>query len=197
MRPTSFEQVEILHVAGADLDDVDVVLQKRLEHPHIHELGDDRQPVGVGGGAQHFEPVDAFSLKRVRARARLERAAAHQPRAAGFRSGGGRFHLRHGLHRAWAGDDLHGIASDRNAGHVDDGVRLVPFAGDHLVLLDDVHRLLDAGHRVEHFRLERALVADRADQRPLGSARDVYRQAVRPDLRFDCLDLVRLLRRVA
>jgi len=67
----------------------------------------------------------------------------------------------------------------------------VPFARNHLVLLDDVHRLFDTRHRVEHFRLERALVTDRADQRALGPARDVYRQAMRSDLRFHRFDLVR------
>jgi hypothetical protein len=36
-----------------------------------------------------------------------------------------------------------------------------------------VHRFLDALHRLEHLGIELALVADRADQRALGSAGDV------------------------
>ena len=64
-----------------------------------------------------------------------------------------------------------GVRADLYAGDVDDRAGLVPFARDQLVRLEDVHRALDAGQRIEHLGFELALVADRADQRPLGAAR--------------------------
>src|SRR5207237_2978525 len=55
--------------------------------------------------------------------------------------------------------------------------------------LQNVHRLFDARERVEHFRIELALVADRANQRALRSARDVHIQAGSPYPGFDGGDL--------
>ena len=47
------------------------------------------------------------------------------------------------------------------------------------------YRFLDSFHRLEHLGVELALVADRADQRALGAARNVDLEPVRPDLRLD------------
>ena len=136
-------------------------------------------PCRAAASFSSFKPVDARALERVRARARLERAAAHQPRAASRHGRGRGAHLRRGLDRARAGDHLHGVAADRDAAHAHDRARLVPFARDELVGLHDVQRALHAGQRLEHRRRELALVADRADQRALGAARNVDAEALR------------------
>jgi hypothetical protein len=94
-------------------------------------------------------------------------------------------HLLVGLDRARPRDHLHRLAADRDPARVDHRVRLVPLARNELVRLHDVHRFLDARHRVEHLRIELALVADRADQRALGPARDMHVETVRADLRLD------------
>ena len=44
-----------------------LVLEERVEHAHVHELGDDRQPVPRRRVLQHRESVDALALERVRA----------------------------------------------------------------------------------------------------------------------------------
>src|SRR5208283_1506707 len=118
----------------------------------------------------------------------LEGATAHQARTGGLDSGRSSAHLRGRFHRAWPGNDLHRGAADRHATDVDDRVRTVPFAGNDLVLLDDVHRFLDARHGVEHLWIELALIAHRADKRAFGSARDVNLKAVGPYFRLDGLD---------
>src|SRR4029079_5371307 len=74
---------------------------------------------------------------------------------------------------------------DLDAGDVDDRARLVPFPGYQLVRLENMHRTLDAGQRVEHLGVELALVADRADQRPLVAARDMDVESGGADPGFD------------
>ena len=69
------EQVEVLHVAGADLEHVGVALDQR-DLPRVHDLGDDRHVVLVADVAQDLQPLLAQALEAVRAGARLERAAA-------------------------------------------------------------------------------------------------------------------------
>ena len=151
-RPTSFSRSKFCMLRVPIWITSTSCAQERVEHPHVHQLGDDRQAVARGGVLEQLQAVDALALERVGAGARLERAAAHQARAARRDRRGGRAHLRLGLDRARSGDHLHGVAADRNAAHAHDGARLVPLARDELVRLDDVHRALDAGQRVEHLR---------------------------------------------
>jgi hypothetical protein len=179
------QQVEVLHVAGADLDHVHALAQERVEHAHVHELGHDGQPVPARRLLQQRKPFEPCALERVGARARLERPAAHEARAACRDGRGSRAHLRRRLDRARAGDHLHRIAADRNAAHLHHRACLVPLAGDQLVRLDDVQRALDTLQRLEHCRRQLALVADGADQRALGAARHVHTQPFRENLRFD------------
>ena len=52
MRLADFlEQVEVLHVAGADLEHVGVLLDE-LDLPRVHDLGDDRHAVLVADVAE-------------------------------------------------------------------------------------------------------------------------------------------------
>ena len=69
------EQVEVLHVAGADLEDVGVALDD-LDLARVHDFGHDRHAEAVAGGLEDLEPVAAEPLEAVRAGAGLERAAA-------------------------------------------------------------------------------------------------------------------------
>ena len=67
------EQVEVLHVAGADLEDVGIALDG-LDLARVHDLGHDRHAEAVAGRAQDLEPVAAEPLEAVGAGAGLERA---------------------------------------------------------------------------------------------------------------------------
>jgi hypothetical protein len=183
------QEIEVLHVARADLDNVNFLREKGIQHSHVHQLRHDGQVVPRCGILEECEAIDALPLERIRTRARLERAAAHHPRTSCSDAVGRGGHLGFGLDRARSGDHLHGCAAQRNPADVDDSVRLVPFARDELVRLDDVHRAFDSGQRVEHLRIKLALVADRADERALGPARNVDFQAGGTDSGFDRGDL--------
>ena len=69
------EQVEVLHVPGADLDDVGVPLDQ-LDLARVHDLGDDRHAEPLAGGLEHLQAVLAQPLEAVGAGPRLERPAA-------------------------------------------------------------------------------------------------------------------------
>ena len=73
--PTSLSKIEVLHVAGADLEHIAVALHQR-HLTRIHHLGDDRHSVLVAHVAEDAQTLLAESLKAVRTGARLERAAA-------------------------------------------------------------------------------------------------------------------------
>ena len=97
------EELEVLHVAGADLEYVHAVFQQRQVFGR-HHLGHDRQPVAVAGLPEQFDAGLPQALKRVGGSARLEGAAA-QPY--GTRLPEQRRHLEDllaRLHRAGAGD---------------------------------------------------------------------------------------------
>ena len=75
------EQGEVLHVAGADLEDVGV-LGDQLDVARVHDLGDDGQARGLArASASSLQPLLPEPLERVRGGARLERAAAQDRRA--------------------------------------------------------------------------------------------------------------------
>ena len=48
------QQREVLHVAGADLEDVRVALDE-LDLADLHHLGDELEIVAIGGRAQHLQ----------------------------------------------------------------------------------------------------------------------------------------------
>ena len=73
--PHLLEQVEVLHVAGADLEDVGVPLDQ-LDLPRVHDLGHDRHAELLAGRLEDLEPVLTQPLEAIRAGPRLERPAA-------------------------------------------------------------------------------------------------------------------------
>ena len=74
------EEVEVVHVARADLDHVRD-LGDRRDVARIEELGDDRQARLLARLGEDLEALRAEALERVRRGARLERAAAEHRRA--------------------------------------------------------------------------------------------------------------------
>ena len=91
--PDFVEQREVLRVARADLEDVGV-LRDKLDVARVHHLRDDRQAGLVARGGEDVEALLAVAPEGVRARARLEGAAAqdvpagslHRPRGLDARS---------------------------------------------------------------------------------------------------------------
>ena len=72
------QQVVVLHVACAHLQQVDVRLHHRRSASWSITSLTTSKPVRIGGLPQQFEPVFAQALKAVRRTARLERAAANE-----------------------------------------------------------------------------------------------------------------------
>ena len=68
------EQLEVLHVARANLNDVNVLKQRQMVD--VHDLGDDGQAGFLLGFAQQLDALAVESLEGVGGGAGLERAAA-------------------------------------------------------------------------------------------------------------------------
>ena len=112
------QEVEVLHVAGADLQDVN-----HLRHaPDLidgHHLADDRHAGRPAGGGKQFEAVPAESLKCVRRGARLEDAAAENLRAGFAHRPGGGGDLVCRLDRTRAGHDQEATTADQQVANRD------------------------------------------------------------------------------
>ena len=76
------EQVEVLHIARADLNDVHI--REKVERGGAHDLGNDRKPGFLPGDLQKLETRGGKALKIVGRGARLEGAAAEDLRAGGL-----------------------------------------------------------------------------------------------------------------
>ena len=87
--PQFAQQIEILHVARAHLQNVRVCREQR-DLGGIHHFADDQQAAPVGRFAHHLQALFAQPLKAVRRRAGFEGAAANHARAA----------IRHDIGRA-------------------------------------------------------------------------------------------------
>ncbi len=131
--PQFTQQIEILHVARANLEDV----HKRQHDGYLrnlHDLADDQQFKAITGLAQKFQSFQPESLERVRRTARLESASTKRPRA----------RLRHALscgekllarfHGTRTCDHHHLLASDfQPVGKFDDSARRAETSSRQLV----------------------------------------------------------------
>ena len=160
------EQVEVLHVPGADLDDVGVALDQ-LDLAGVHDLGDDRHAEPLAGGLEDLQAVLAQPLEAVGAGPGLERAAAEDvgpgllDRLGDLDRGIASLSMAHGpaIIIRWPPPTLTPLMSN-------DRVLGVELAAGELERLEDRHDLLDPGDRLERLGLELVLVADDADDRP-------------------------------
>ena len=149
------QQVVVLHVARADLQDVDI-LQHPFDLRDLHHLGDRGHVVLVAGRAQQLQSFDAHPLKRVRRRARLVRAAAQDARAGSRDAARGLEQLLLVLDRARAGHDHDVVAADLHAARLDDRLLALERAAGEFVRLADAHRL-PARRRTLRTRADRSL----------------------------------------
>src|SRR5581483_6757727 len=132
------EEGEVLHVAGADLNDV-----RHLGHvAHafgVHRLGADQQPGFGARFGEQLEPRPAQPLKGVGRGARFPGPAAQDHRARVLDEPGGGDDLALVLDRTGPRDRDDLGAADRHAARqADDGVLGLPLAAHLLVRLGDV-----------------------------------------------------------
>ena len=157
------EQREVLGVAGADLDDVDLVVDEGLDVARIHELGDDGHAELLARLAEQVEARLAHALAGIRRGAGLERAAAQDGRARGAHGPRDREEVL-ALDRAGPSHDLEVAAADEHAvTAVDDGVLGVELAVRLLERLRDALDALDDVHTLEQERIDARGVSDDAD----------------------------------
>ena len=95
------EELEILRIARADLDDVRV-FRNEVRVRFGKQFGDDRQAGFLARFGQEFEPLLAEALEFVGGSARFERAAAQDGGTGGFYGFGGFQQLHFALDRARA-----------------------------------------------------------------------------------------------
>ena len=100
--PDVAQQRVVLHVPGADLEDVGV-LGDDVDLVRLHHLGDDRQTGPLAGLGEVAQALDAQALERVGRGPRLERATAQDRGAGGRDRVGGLEQLVAALDRARAG----------------------------------------------------------------------------------------------
>ena len=183
------EELEVLHVARADLVDVGV-LADDLDVVLVDDFRDDLEAFFIGYLAQHLEALFSQALEVVRARARLERAAAQEFRAARLDRLGGLAQLLNALDRARACHDDDFLTADLDAVDIDNRVLRMEVATDELVFLRDAHGLLDA---LEHADLEVGdllAVADDADDRAVLARRQMGLEADLLQALFYFLDIL-------
>ena len=154
------QQVEVLHVARADLDHVgqlgqlvQMVERRRVRH--------DRQRVAVAGFAQMAQTGHAEPRKRIGGAVRGERRAAqHHPARFGHQRRALQ-DLFAALHRRRTGDHGDALPADADRADRHHRVGALQFARGQLVRLGDAQHLVDAVHRLErprigHLRSDRA-----------------------------------------
>src|SRR5689334_14947455 len=184
------EQRRVLHVAGADLDDV-----RDFGHVTnafgIHRLGADEEAGLLARLGEQLEPRPPQPLERVGRGARLPGTAAqdHGPRL--LHHTGGLDDLSLALDRAGArdGDDLRTAYGDA-PGQPHHAVLRLPLAADLLVRLGDVDDVLDAGQAFQPRGIDPPVVADQADGRALRPRHGPGLVAHLLDYRDDAPDLV-------
>ena len=183
------QQRVVLHVAGADLDDVGD-LDHGLEVARVHQLGDDRQAGLRLGLLEQPQALLAEALERVRRGARLVGAAAEQRGAGGRHGAGGGERLVARLDRARPGDEREVLTADLSSLDVDHrSLAVADLRRGELVRLEDRHDLGDARSTLEAEARHVLAVADRADHGDLLAARGVGAGADRLDPVDDGLDL--------
>ena len=169
------QQVKVLHIPRADLQNVDVVEQWQIGD--AHDLGDDGQARLLPGDLQQLKALGLESCEIVGGRAGLERAAAQHVRA-GRLDG-----LRHGddlplrFDGARPRDHAEIAAADLHIADLYDGIVGVIFAvaalerlGHALDTVDDV----EAGDKIH---IDARRVADESEDRLIIALGDVDVQA--------------------
>lgn len=176
--PTSLSRGKFWGVAGADLHDVNLLVQEDLHVAWVHDFGDDRH-VELGGRlAQQVEAGGAHALVGVGGGAGLVGTAAQHRGTGGLHAAGDADEVL-ALDGAGAGDDLELIAADLDAvAAVDDGVLGVELAVGALEWLGDALHALDDIHGLEQERVDLGRIAHQADDGLVLAARDIGLQAL-------------------
>ena len=131
------QQAEVLHVAGADLDDVGVFFHK-IKGCKIHHFGHHRHTGFLANGGQNFKPFQTQSLEGVGGGAGFKGTAPENLRPAALYMPGNGQGLLQTFNGAGTGDHGQVAVADLNVADSDDGVLGFEFTA---------HQLIRPGHR--------------------------------------------------
>ena len=188
----TFEKREVLHVAGADLDDVGVFLNE-VQGFVVDGFGNDAESELLADFGENFEAGEAKPLEGVRRSARLVGAAAEEAHTGGFQAFGNGEALLLGLDGTRAGDqsDVRASGEDvaRGSRDADDGVFFLDVARDKFVRLGDGNTFDNTGHGFENAKVDGAVVASDADGGASGTRDGVSFEAEGFDAVADGADL--------
>ena len=164
------EQREILHVAGADLNDIGP-LSDELKGFIVDGFGNDAEAEFVSDLGHDLQRIEAHALECIRRCARLVGAAAEKLGSGGghlFSDGKGLITIFDG---AGTGDDGKVAAADGSvgAGETDDGVFFFDVAAGQFVGLGNSDDLGYSGKFFEVAAVDFTLIAGNADGGSLGS----------------------------
>ncbi len=185
------EEVVVLHVACADLEDVGV-FGDEFDLIYGHDFGDDGHPGLFTGFGEDLEAFFAEALEFVGGGAGFEGSAAEGGGAGFFAGVSGFEELGAGFDGAGAGDEGDFFAaggSAAGAAEGDDGAFFFHFLGGHFVFGEDGHDFLHAGGVFDVFFVFGAVVADGGDDGAFGAFDDVVFEAELLDKFDDVGDL--------
>ncbi len=166
--PGALQQGIVLHIPGADLDHVGVLLDQ-LQRFVVQRLGHNAQPEALPHLGHDAQSGLAHALEGIWGGARLVRPAAQELRSRPGYLLGYRKSLLPALNRAWSGDHGNVLAADRGirAREADHRILFLHIAADQFVGLGDLDYFGYAGQLRERVLLHRTLVSRDADRRPL------------------------------
>jgi hypothetical protein len=188
----TFEEREVLHVAGADLDDVGVFLNE-VQGFVVDGFGNDAESELLADLGENLEAGEAEPLEGVRRGTRLVGASAEEAHTGGFQAFGDGEALLLGLDGTGAGDESDVGASGedvaRGSGDADDGVFFLDVARDEFVRFGDGNAFDDTGHGFENAKVDGAVVASDSDGGASGTGDGVSFEAEGFDAVADSADL--------
>ncbi len=149
--PQLLEQHKVLHIARAQLDDIDI--GKQIQVLFAHDFGDNRQSGLPLGFQQQPEAFGFHPLEGIRGGARLERASAQEGRPRLFDRFGNHQDLIFALHRARPGEHIKIALANLSPGDFKHSIGRMHLAVDRLIRLGDT---ADIFHRT--VRKQRALI---------------------------------------
>ena len=182
------EELEVLHVARADLDDVRF-FQEELDVPRVQDLAHHRESCLLLGLQEIIQPLTTHSLEGIGRRAGLVRASPQNGAAPGFHFMGDPHRELQLLDRAGSCHNHELFPTHLDAAHVDHGVVLLELPAHEFPRRQDGGDALHPREGDQRLVLEDPIVTDDADDRPFLPLRDVRLQSQFAEPIQDVIDL--------
>ena len=182
------QKVEVLHIPGADLDDIHLVLED-LAVLGAHQLGDDGHARGGLGLQQQVKPADPHPLEGVGGGAGLEGPAPEKGGPGGLHILGHRNDLLLALHRTGPRDNGEVAPADGGRAHLHHCVLRMELPVGPLVGFADPHDPLDVLIDGNFIDVDGGGVSHQAQDGAVHTVGDAHLEALELELRHQFVDL--------